>query len=123
MSDNNYKTQKLGIARRRRTRQRIQRVSTRPRLVVFRSARHIYAQVINDKDANTVAAASTMQKEFREIEKKPRGLEAAKWVGKQIAEKALEAGIKQVVFDKGQYLYHGRVKALAESAREAGLDF
>ena len=93
------------------------------RLSVHRSAQHIYAQVINDKDANTVAAASTMQKEFREIEKKPRGLEAAKWVGKQIAEKALEAGIKQVVFDKGQYLYHGRVKALAESAREAGLDF
>jgi len=123
MSDNNLKTKKLGKVRRRRTRQRIRRVSTRPRLTVFRSSRHIYAQIISDKDANTVASASTMQKEFRDIEDKTRGIEAAKWVGKKIAERAKEIGIKQVVFDKGQYMYHGRVKALAESAREAGLEF
>lgn len=123
MSDNNTKAKKLRAARERRTRQWIKKVSSRPRLVVFRSASHIYAQVINDSEARTVVAASTMQKEFRLMENKPRGIEAAKWVGKQIAEKALEAGIKQVVMDKGRYLFHGRVKALADSAREAGLDF
>ena len=123
MSDNYKKTQSLRASRERRTRQKIRQVSDRPRLVVFRSACHIYAQVIDDSQARTLVSASTMLKEFKEIETPLRGINAAKWVGKKIAERALEAGIKQVVFDTGRYIYHGRVKALAEAARESGLDF
>ena len=123
MSDNNKKAKLVRAGRAKRTRQRIRRFSDRPRLVVFRSAKHIYAQVISDDESKTMASASTMLKEFQESEEKLTGLAAAKWVGKKVAEKAIEAGVKQVVFDKGRYLYHGRVKALAESAREAGLDF
>lgn len=123
MSDNNRKSKEVRAARARRHRQRIRRFSDRPRLVVYRSAKHIYAQVIDDKDSKTLAAASTLQKEFAGNEEKLTGVNAAKWVGKKIAEKSLDAGVKQVVFDKGKYLYHGRVKALADSAREAGLDF
>lgn len=123
MSDNNHKIKNVRIARARRHRQRIKRVSDRPRLVVFRSAKHIYAQVIDDKESKTMASVSTLQKDFATLEEKPSGVDAAKWVGKHIAEKSLEAGVKQVVFDKGKYLYHGRIKALADAAREAGLDF
>ncbi|MBN1879933.1 50S ribosomal protein L18 [bacterium] len=123
MSDNYKKTQSLRASRERRTRQRIRRVSDRPRLVVFRSASHIYAQVIDDTQSRTLVSVSTVSKEFREIETPLKGIHAAKWVGKKIAEKALEAGINQVVFDTGRYIYHGRVKALAEAARESGLDF
>ncbi len=123
MSDSLKRIQALRDSRERRTRQRIRRVSDRPRLVVFRSAKHIYAQVIDDSEARTLVAISTISKEFIENETKLRGVNAAKWVGKRIAEKAQEAGIKQVVFDTGPYIYHGRVKALAEAARESGLDF
>ena len=102
-----------------RIRQKVHGTAERPRLNVYRSLNHIYAQVINDNQGLTIASASTV------IAKLATGgnLEAAKTVGKLVAEKALEAGVKKVVFDRGGYLYHGRIKALADAAREAGLDF
>ncbi len=95
----------------------------RKRLSVFRSSRHIYAQVIDDDCGITLAAASSMEKTTREGLKSGAGVDAAKAVGKLIAERAKEKGVKDVVFDRGGYLYHGRVKALAEAAREGGLKF
>lgn len=92
-----------------------------PRLAVFRSAKHIYAQIIDDVAGNTLAAASTLDASLKE--NYGGNKEAAAAVGKIIAEKALKKGIKQVVFDRGGMVYHGRVKALADGAREAGLDF
>jgi large subunit ribosomal protein L18 len=97
--------------------------SGRPRLSVHRSSKHIYAQVIDDKLGVTVAAASTMEKDLRTGLKTGADKSAAAAVGKLVAERAAKAGIKQVVFDRGQYIYHGRVKALADAAREGGLDF
>jgi large subunit ribosomal protein L18 len=95
----------------------------RPRLSVFRSSEQIYAQVIDDEKGVTIVAASSLEKGNREGLKTGANIEAARHVGKQIAERALQAGVKQVVFDRGGYLFHGRVKALAEAAREGGLDF
>jgi len=95
----------------------------RPRLSVFRSSAQIYAQVIDDEKGVTVASASSLEKTFREELKSGANVEAARRVGKEIAERAKKAGVEKVVFDRGGYLYHGRVKALAEGAREAGLDF
>jgi large subunit ribosomal protein L18 len=95
----------------------------RLRLSVFRSSAQIYAQVIDDEKGVTIAAASSLEKDNRSSLKTGANIEAAKHVGKQIAERALQAGVKQVVFDRGGYLFHGRVKALAEAAREGGLDF
>jgi large subunit ribosomal protein L18 len=95
----------------------------RPRLSVFRSGKNIYAQVIDDGAGRTVAAASTLDKSLREALKTGADKAAAAAVGKLVAERAIAAGIKEVVFDRGAYLYHGRVKALAEAAREGGLDF
>ena len=95
----------------------------RPRLSVFRSSKHIYAQVIDDVKGTTVAAASSLEKTMREGAKTGANIAAAKAVGKLIAERAKEKGIKDVVFDRGGYLYHGRVKALADAAREGGLNF
>jgi large subunit ribosomal protein L18 len=95
----------------------------RPRLSVFRSSEQIYAQVIDDSKGVTVASASTLEKAMREELKTGANVEAAKKIGQMIAERAKAAGITQVVFDRGGYLYHGRVKALAEGAREGGLDF
>lgn len=107
--------------RKQRTRYNISRKAAgRPRLSVFRSGKHIYAQVIDDEAGKTIAAASTNEKEKPA---KTYNVEAASFVGKKIAERALAKGVKQVVFDRGGYIYHGRVKALAEAAREAGLDF
>jgi large subunit ribosomal protein L18 len=93
----------------------------RARLSVFRSGKHIYAQVIDDTEGATVAAASSNEK--GEKIAKAYNVEAAKSVGKKIAERALAKGVKQVVFDRGGYIYHGRIKALADAAREGGLDF
>ena len=105
-----------------RTRYRITtNAAGRPRLSVFRSGKHIYAQVIDDATAATIVAASTNEKEGKPA--KTYNLEAATAVGKKIAERALAKGVKQVVFDRGGYIYHGRVKALAEAAREGGLEF
>src|ERR1700691_5954498 len=95
----------------------------RKRLSVFRSSKHIYAQVIDDEDGVTVASASTAEKSSREGLKTGASVDAAKAVGKLIAQRAQEKGVKDVIFDRGSYLYHGRVKALADAAREAGLNF
>jgi large subunit ribosomal protein L18 len=96
---------------------------TRARLSVFRSSKHIYAQVIDDADGKTLASASSLEKDMRESFKTGANIEAAKTVGKRLAERAVAKGVKEVVFDRGGYLYHGRVKALADAAREAGLEF
>lgn len=95
----------------------------RPRLNVFRSLNHIYAQIIDDRNGSTLVAASSLDKDVREAMEYGGNVEAAKTVGAAIAKKALSQGIKQVVFDRGGYIYHGRVAALAAAAREAGLEF
>ena len=97
--------------------------SGRARLSVFRSSKHIYAQLIDDVKGTTMAAASSLEKTMREGAKTGANSAAAKAVGKLIAERAKEKGIKDVVFDRGGYLYHGRIKALADAAREGGLNF
>jgi large subunit ribosomal protein L18 len=117
---------KLALQARRRARLRYQlrlKGGGRPRLSVFRSGRHIYAQVIDDAQGRTLAAASTLEKTMREGLRTGADKAAATAVGKLVAERALAAGITKVVFDRGPYLYHGRVKALAEAAREGGLSF
>lgn len=111
---------------RRKLRSRAQlrkRAHGRPRLTVFRSSQHIYAQVIDDEAGHTLAAASSLQKALREALKTGADKAAAAAVGKAIAERAREAGVTKVVFDRGPYIYHGRVKALADAAREGGLQF
>ena len=95
----------------------------RARLTVFRSSKHIYAQVIDDVKGGTVAAASSLEKDMRSGGKTGANVEAAKAVGKLVAQRAIEKGVKAVVFDRGGYLYHGRIKALADAAREGGLQF
>jgi large subunit ribosomal protein L18 len=95
----------------------------RPRLTVFRSSSHIYAQVIDDKRGHTVAAASSLEKDLRGRLKTGADKAAAAEVGKLVAERAKAAGVDKVVFDRGAYLFHGRVKALADAAREGGLEF
>ncbi|MCD6505746.1 50S ribosomal protein L18 [Candidatus Poribacteria bacterium] len=111
------------IRRHIRVRKRISGTAERPRLCVYRSLRHIYAQVIDDERGVTLAAASTLSPEIRDKIKYGGNMEAARLVGSLIARKALERGINRVVFDRGGYKYHGRVKALADAAREAGLEF
>ena len=105
-----------------RLRNRISGTAGRPRLCVFRSNNHMYAQVIDDVKGHTLCAASTMDKEAKDLEYTDN-VDAAAFVGKTIAERALAKGIKEVVFDRGGFIYHGKVKALAEAAREAGLEF
>jgi len=109
-------------ARRNRTQLR-KKANGKPRLSVFRSGRHIYAQVIDDAAGQTVAAASTKDKDLSAQLKSGANMAAAEAVGKLVAERAVGAGVKDVVFDRGGYLFHGRVKALAEAAREGGLKF
>ncbi|MEI9993928.1 MAG: 50S ribosomal protein L18 [Rhizomicrobium sp.] len=114
----------ISLFKRRQKRTRFKLTSHaygRPRLSVFRSGRHIYAQIIDDRDQATVAAASTNEKDGKAP--KTWNVEAASSVGKKIAERALAKGVKQVVFDRGGYIYHGRIKALADAAREGGLEF
>ena len=111
---------KLRQKRHLRVRNHVSGTAERPRLNVFRSLAHIYAQVIDDEKGLTLAAASSMEKGFKG---KGGNIEAAKAVGAAIAKKALEKGISEVVFDRGGYIYHGRVAALAEAAREGGLKF
>ena len=106
-----------------RVRNRISGTAARPRLNVFRSLKHVYAQVINDVTGETLVSASTVDKEVAAQIQFGGNIEAAKAVGTVVAQRALEKGIKEVVFDRGGYLYHGRVAALAEAAREAGLEF
>jgi len=110
--------------RTRKVRRQIRRAAgTRLRLSVFRSSKHIYAQVIDDLKGETLAAASSIEKDMRGHLKTGANVEAAKAVGKLVAERAAAKGVKDVVFDRGGYLYHGRVKALADAARESGLSF
>jgi large subunit ribosomal protein L18 len=99
------------------------RAGGKPRLSVFRSSKQIYAQIIDDTKGATLASASTLEKDQRSALKSGATVDAASAVGKLVAERALKAGIKDVVFDRGSYMYHGRVKALAEAAREGGLQF
>lgn len=106
--------------RHRRVRKHVVGTTTRPRLAVYRSNRYIYAQVIDDNVGRTVAAASSQEESFRT---KTLSTDTATEVGKLVAERAKEAGISSVVFDRGGFKYHGRIKALADAAREAGLEF
>jgi large subunit ribosomal protein L18 len=118
------KTNELRERRRTRLRTRLARLRHgRPRLSVFRSSKQIYVQVIDDEAGRTLAAASTLDKDLKATLKTGATIAAAAAVGKLIAERARAAGVGQVVFDRGPYLYHGRVKALADAAREGGLDF
>ncbi len=114
---------KVRVRKHVRVRKKISGTAARPRLDVFRSLSHIYAQIIDDEKGVTLVAASTLDKAIKDKIDFGGNVEAAKEVGKLVAEKALEAGITEVVFDRGGYPYHGRVKALADSAREAGLKF
>ena len=116
----NKMTNPLFKKRQARTRHRLTTHGTRPRLSVFRSGKHIYAQVIDDTQAVTLASASTNEKEAKG---KGYNVEAASDVGKKIAERSIAKGIKQVMFDRGGYIYHGRIKALADAARASGLEF
>lgn len=126
-------TKGLTAAQRRnfRTRNKIRLVNidragkreTRPRLSIHRTGKQIYAQVICDLEGKTLAAASTLEGDMKEKLKSGSNVDAATAIGKLIAERATKAGVKKVVFDRGRFLYHGRVKALAEGAREGGLDF
>ena len=112
------------VRRKARVRRAIKKAGGgRPRLSVFRSSKQIYAQVIDDGQGRTVAAASSLEKDARDKLKTGANVEAAQEVGRLIAERAVQAGVRQVVFDRAGYLYHGRVKALAEAAREGGLEF
>ena len=115
-------TSKLFSRRQRRNRFKLTtHAYGRPRLSVFRSGKHIYAQIIDDRAKSTLASASTNEKEGKPA--KTYNVEAASSVGKKIAERAIAAGVKEVVFDRGGNIYHGRIKALAEAAREGGLEF
>jgi large subunit ribosomal protein L18 len=110
--------------RRARVRRALKAVAYgKPRLSVFRSSKQIYAQIIDDAAGKTLAAASTIEKDLKAKLKTGADVDAAKEIGKLVAERAIKAGVKDVIFDRGSYIYHGRVKALAEGAREAGLKF
>ncbi len=106
-----------------RIRNRFSGTAERPRLAVFRSNKHVYAQVIDDVNGTTLVSASTLEKDIKAELKNTDDIEAAIKVGDVVAKRALEKGIKAVVFDRGGYIYHGKVKALADAAREAGLEF
>ena len=110
--------------RKARVRRAIKKAANgRPRLSVYRSSKQIYAQIIDDVRGHTLAAASTLEKDVKGKLKTGADVDAAKEVGRLVAERAVQAGVKQVVFDRSGYLYHGRVKALADAAREGGLEF
>ncbi len=114
----------IAAKRRARVRRRLKRRNEdRPRLSVFRSNRNISAQVIDDRAGRTLAAASSLEKDLRDSLKSGADTEAATTIGRLVAERAIANGVKEVVFDRGSYVYHGRVKALAEAAREGGLAF
>ena len=106
-----------------RVRNRFSGTAARPRLAVFRSNNHMYAQIIDDTVGNTLVSASTLQKEVKDQLEKTNDVAAAAYLGKVIGEKAVAAGIKEVVFDRGGFIYQGKIKALADAAREAGLEF
>ncbi|WP_028543524.1 50S ribosomal protein L18 [Paenibacillus taiwanensis] len=114
---------KARLKRHLRVRKKIEGTTARPRLNVFRSSKHIYAQLIDDVKGVTIAAASTMDKEVAASISNGGNVESARKVGELVAKRAKDAGVTEVVFDRGGYLYHGRIQALADAAREAGLEF
>jgi len=111
------------IKRRRRIRKRVKGTSERPRLCVFRSAKHIYAQIIDDNSGLTLVSASSTEAEVRQHDDFESKVALATFIGKQVGQRAQEKGIKKIVFDRNGFLYHGRVKAVSEGARESGLEF
>ena len=113
----------IRVKKHNRMRNRISGTAERPRLCVFRSNNHMYAQIIDDVAGNTLVAASTLEKEVSAKLEKTNNVDAAAYVGTVVANRAIEKGIKEVVFDRGGFLYHGKIAALAEAAREAGLEF
>ncbi|MHC5037453.1 MAG: 50S ribosomal protein L18 [Planctomycetota bacterium] len=121
--DANQLKSKRRWRRHRRVRRKLSGTAEKPRLSVYRSIKHIYVQVIDDEKGHTLVACSSLEKPLRAELKGGGNVPAALAVGKQLAKKALDAGIKTVAFDRGGYRYHGRVKALAEAARESGLNF
>ena len=120
---NKQSRSKIRVKKHRRLRSRLSGTATQPRLAVFRSNNHMYAQIIDDTVGNTLVAASTLDKEVKAELEKTNDVDAAAKVGAVIAKRALDKGIKTVVFDRGGYIYQGKVKALADAAREAGLNF
>jgi large subunit ribosomal protein L18 len=116
-------SRELRIRRHQRLRKKVSGASARPRLAVFRSNTHIYAQVIDDTVGHTLAAAATTEKTVRSGGDDRTKIQDAQEIGRLVAERALQAGVTQVVFDRGGFKYHGRIKALADAAREAGLQF
>ena len=115
--------QEVRVKKHRRMRNRLSGTSQRPRLAVFRSNNHMYAQIIDDTVGNTLVAASTLEKEIKSELEKTNNVDAAAYLGTVIAKRAVEKGIKTVVFDRGGYIDHGKIQALADAAREAGLEF
>ena len=116
-------TKKARAKRHTRVRGKISGTPERPRLNVFRSAKHIYAQIIDDTIGNTLVSASTLQKDVKAELEKTNNVDAAAYLGTVLGKKAVEAGITEVVFDRGGFIYQGKIAALAEAAREAGLEF
>lgn len=114
---------KARLKRHLRVRKKISGTAQRPRLNIFRSSKHMYAQIIDDVNGTTLVAASTVDKDLRDKVQNGGNVESARKVGELVAKRAIEKGIKSVVFDRSGYLYHGRVQALADAAREAGLEF
>jgi len=114
---------KIRNARKKRVRKQIQGTASRPRLTVYRSLRHIYAQIVDDVAGHTIVAASTVGRDLRDGIESTSNLEAAKAVGRAIGAKAIAKEVSKVVFDRNGFAYHGKVKALADAAREAGLEF
>ena len=114
---------KVRAKKHRRLRNHLSGTSATPRLAVFRSNNHMYAQIIDDTVGKTLVSASTTQKEVKAELEKTNNVDAAAYLGTVIGKRAVEAGIKEVVFDRGGFIYHGKIKALADAAREAGLEF
>lgn len=114
---------RLRLKRHRRVRAKVSGTADRPRLNVYRSDKHIYVQLIDDDAGHTLLSASTLESTYRDTKKAGGNIEAAKEIGKQIAERAKEQGITRVVFDRGGFKYHGRIQHLADAAREGGLEF
>jgi large subunit ribosomal protein L18 len=118
-----YFKKRARLKRKKRIRKKVVGTELRPRLCVFRSTRHIYAQIIDDAKGQTLAAASTLEKTVKESSEMENKMNAATLVGKLLAERAIGKGVKQIVFDRNGFLYHGRVKAVSDGARESGLKF
>ncbi len=120
---NKESRQKVRVKKHKRIRNRFSGTAQRPRLAVFRSNNHMYAQIIDDTVGNTLVAASTLEKEVKDQLEKTNNVEAAAYLGTVIGKRAVEKGIKEVVFDRGGFIYQGKIAALADAAREAGLEF